>query len=404
MISEGTNTLQDRDSKLPAPRIKSVASKWMPIASPNRPLNLISGETLSEASLCFETYGNLNRKRDNAILLFHALTGSQHAARFNPAVEGVGDLWTKDCQTGWWDRFIGPGRALDTDNYFIICANYLGGCYGSTGPTSVNPETSEPYGSRFPRIGFSDIVDSQIRLLENLGIGKLHAVVGSSTGGLLSLNLAVRYAQRVRNVIPIATGLETTPLQKIQIFEQIYAIETDTNFAGGNYYQGNRPSSGMAHARIISHKTFIATDIIEKRVKPNDHNSAQSLGWYRFNHPLESYMLHQGQKFARRFDANSYLRILDAWSSFNLLFELNANDYGELLSRCGNQRHLVFSIDSDSCFPPVEQERLEKQLKQANVPVAHIPVRSEKGHDSFLLEPELYAPHIRHTLDAANLF
>jgi len=378
-----------------------TASRRLTIGSATSPLILRSGETLLEASLSYETYGKLNHRRDNAILLFHALTGSQHAAGFNPAVEGVGELWTKDCQTGWWDRFIGPGKALDTDKFFIVCANYLGGCYGSTGPASLNPHTSAPYGPLFPRIGFSDIVDSQVKLLDHLGIETALGVMGSSTGGQLALNFALRYPDRVRVVIPIAAGLETTPLQKILILEQIYAIETDGNFAGGNYYQGDRPSLGMAHARIISHKTFIAADIIDKRVQPNDHNSAQSLepGWYRFNHPLESYMLHQGQKFARRFDANSYLRILDAWSSFNLLTDSDSPDYATLFGRCRNHRFLIFSIDSDACFPPVEQERLAQQLNKAKVPVTRITVHSEKGHDSFLLEPDLYSPHIRSALD-----
>ncbi len=397
-----TGTLRDRAHSFPLLGNGRTASRWLTIGNAASPLVLKSGETLLEASLCYETYGRLNHRRDNAILLFHALTGSQHAAGINSAVEGVGDLWTKDCQTGWWDGFIGPGKALDTDKFFIVCANYLGGCYGSTGPTSLNPQTSTSYGPLFPRISFSDIVDSQMKLLDHLGIKTAHATIGSSTGGQLALNFAARYPQRVRIVIPVATGMETTPLQKIQIFEQIYAIETDANFAGGNYYQGERPVSGMAHARIISHKTFIATDTLENRVHPNDHNSVQSLGWYRFNHPLESYMLHQGQKFARRFDANSYLRILDAWSSFNLLADSKANDYGELFSRCRNQRHLIFSIDSDACFHPIEQERLKYQLKQEKVPATLVTVHSEKGHDSFLLEPDLYSPHIRQALEASD--
>ena len=398
MISERTETLSNGKASISVSSNGRATTRWASIAKASNPLLLKSGESLLEASLSYETYGHLNQRRDNAILLFHALTGSQHAAGFNPAIEGVGDLWTKDCQTGWWDRFIGPGKALDTDQYFVICANYLGGCYGSTGPASIDPQTAVPYGPLFPRISFSDIVDSQVKLLDDLGIETAHAVLGSSTGGQLSLDFAVRYPERVRNVILLATGLETTPRQKILIFEQIYAIEKDANFQGGHYIGKDTPDSGMAHARIISHKTFVAPDLLETRVESNAPNAKKSFGWYRFNHDLEAYMLHQGDKFARRFDANAYLRILDAWSSFNFLADTGTNDYAELFSRCRNQRHLIFSIDSDSCYFPKEQKRLEAQLMKAKVPTTRITVHSEKGHDSFLLEPNLYSPHIRHAL------
>ncbi len=387
-----------RRSRFPASVNGRTESKYLTISDADRPLELSSGGSLPEATLSYETYGKLNPTRDNAVLLFHALTGSQHAAGFNPAVEGVGDLWSKDCHEGWWNRFIGPGKALDTDQYLVICANYVGGCYGSTGPASIDPRTSLPYGPIFPRISFSDIVDSQIRLLDHLGIETAHAVIGSSTGGQLSLNFAVRYPDRVKNVVLIATGMETTPRQKILIFEQIYAVENDHNFQGGNYFGKNTPDSGMAHARIISHKTFVAPDLLETRVNPDSPHAEKSFGWYQFNHDLEAYMLHQGEKFARRFDANSYLRILDAWSSFNLLAETGTSDYTELFSRCRGQRHLIFSIDSDSCYFPEEQKRIESELKKARVPTTRITVHSEKGHDSFLLEPEFYSPHIRYAL------
>ena len=187
----------------------------------NQPFDLESGEVLDIVTLAYETYGTLNAERSNAILVFHALTGSQHAAGVNLTVPGVEPLWTDECVTGWWDDFIGPGKALDTDLYFVICINYLGSCYGSTGPRSLNPKTGKSYGSRFPKISAEDIVRSQLCLLEHLGIHCLHAAVGGSLGGMLAILLAARFPDRVKRVIPLASGFETTVIQRVQNFEQI---------------------------------------------------------------------------------------------------------------------------------------------------------------------------------------
>ena len=221
------------------------------------PLVLDGGITLPGFTLAYEQYGQLDVDRNNAILVFHALTGSQHAAGITESVAGVGDRWTAECQTGWWDGFIGPGRALDTDRFAVICVNYLGGCYGSTGPTTENPETRLPYGGSFPAVSVDDIVNSQLRLLDELGIEKLHAVTGASLGALMCLSLATRFPDRVDLVIPIAGGLEVTALQFIHNFEQINAIVNDPNFRGGDYYDGTRPDRGLALARMIGHKTFV---------------------------------------------------------------------------------------------------------------------------------------------------
>ena len=174
------------------------------------PFVLRTEESLPEFTLAYETYGTLNEDASNAILLFHALTGSQHAAGLNTSVAGVGDRWTSECHVGWWDLFIGPRRALDTDKYFVICANFLGGCYGSTGPSSINPLTGKTYGGKFPTLRFADIVDAQLLLVDHLGITKLHAVVGSSVGGIMALSLATRYPDRVKNIISIGSGYPTT--------------------------------------------------------------------------------------------------------------------------------------------------------------------------------------------------
>jgi len=317
----------------------------------------------------------------------------------NKSVPGLDGRWTEELHEGWWDSFIGPGKALDTRKFFVICANYLGGCYGSTGPASINPETGRRWGPDFPVLRISDIVDSQIRLLDHLGIKTLHAVTGASIGGLLSLSLSTRYPGRVRVVIPIGTGVETTVVQRIMNFEQITAIESDPNFNAGDYYDGQPPHTGLALARRIAHKTFISPEALRERARGEVVSPAPPYGWYEMNHPVESYMLHQGEKFVHRFDANTCLRILDAWQWFDLLREGGTRDFAGLFKRSRSQEYLVFSIDSDFAFPKKEQERLVHLLKKAGIPVTWITVHSDKGHDSFLLEPKLYAPHIRQALE-----
>jgi homoserine O-acetyltransferase len=381
--------------------IGKVRTRFFEFKNSRKPLRLRCGVSLPRFTLAYETYGRLNAARSNAVLLFHAMTGSQHAAGLNTNVPGLDGRWTDELHEGWWEGFIGPGQALDTRKLFVICVNYLGGCYGSTGPASLNPSTGKPWGPDFPVLRISDIVDSQIRLLDHLGIKTLHAVIGASIGGFLSLSLATRYPERVRVVIPIGTGVETTVFQRILNFEQITAIESDPHFKGGNYYGGSPPNTGLALARRIAHKTFISPEALRERARGEVVSTAPPFGWYEMNNPVESYMLHQGEKFVHRFDANSCLRILDAWQWFDLLAEADAPDFGALFARITGQEYLVFSIDSDFAFPRQEQGRLVHLLKKSHVPITWITVHSDKGHDSFLLEPKLYAPHITQAL--ANL-
>ena len=363
-------------------------------------LVLNSGQTLPEMRLAYEMYGQLNEAKDNVVLLFHALSGSQHATGTNITSPEVGDRWTSECHEGWWSEFVGPGLAVNTDKFCVICVNYLGGCYGSSGPASIDPRTQKPYGASFPQVSASDIVDSQMALLNHLGIDRLHAVIGNSVGGMLALNLAVRYPERVTIVVPVATAINVSQLQRIMVLEQIVAVENDLNFRGGDYYDGQPPNRGLALARMISHKTFISLRTIERRAQRNvvrqDHDQ---LAWYHVETPLESYMLHQGNKFVNRFDANTYLRILDVWQKFDLLKQTGAESHLAMFERCKHQKYLVFSISSDVCFYPDQQRELVSLLKQAEVPNMYLTVHSEKGHDSFLLEPELYTPHLHYTLN-----
>jgi homoserine O-acetyltransferase/O-succinyltransferase len=354
------------------------------------------GRALSGVRIAYETWGTLNADCSNAILLYHALSGSHHALGYNASIDGVGEYWQPEMHDGWWEEMIGPGKALDTNQYFIICSNYLGGCYGSTGPSSINPLTQEPWGADFPRISAADQVAASSQLLNYLKIEKLVAVMGPSVGGLLALTFATTFPQRVKKVISIAAGFKTTVLNRLILFEQALAIENDPNFQGGNYYADGPPTYGLALARMISHKTFVHLDAIEKRARQDIVQDNDSLSWFRVQDQVQSYMLHQGKKFVRRFDANTYLRIIDMWSCYDAVHEAKASSPRELLQRCADagQQWLVFSIDSDFCFYPEEQADLTLHLERADIPSTQITVHSDKGHDSFLLEPHLYSPHI----------
>lgn len=376
-----------------------VETRFFTFGDRANPFVFRTGERLASVTLAYETYGKLSRRKDNAILVFHALSGSQHAAGVNTRVTGVDGLWTEELHLGWWDDFIGPGKAFDTDRYFVICANYVGGCYGSSGPVSKNPATGRPYGRAFPTVMFSDVVASQMKLLDHLGIQRLHAVVGGSLGGLCAANLAVRYPDRVGIVVAVASGIETSILQRIYNYEQICAIEEDKHFNGGHYYGRAHPDRGLALARMISHKTFVSLEMMADRarrevVRPEEDKDK----WYWLSHPVESYLRNQGFKFVKRFDANTYLRIIDAWQRFDLLKDTGKATYEEVFAACRHQRHLVFTIEHDTCFAPAQQEQQCRVLRKAHVPYQHITVHSDKGHDSFLLEPDLYTPHIAYFL------
>ncbi len=383
--------------------IGPIKTLFQTIATPEDPFLFRDGAQLDHVEVAYETYGTLNEEKTNAILLFHAFSGSQHAAGFNPAVKG-NEFWTSECEHGWWDLFIGPGKALDTEKYFIICANYLGGCYGTTGPSSINPATGQRYGSTFPSVTVQDVVRTQARLLDALGIEQLIAVVGPSTGGLSCVTFATLFPDRVRVVIPIATGVRTTVLNRIILLEQILAIENDPKFQAGEYYESGPPETGLGLARMISHKTFVHLNAIERRASKDVVQPGGRFSWYRAHDHVESYMLHQGKKFTDRFDANTYLRICEMWSRFDPVKESEAANPLDLFQRSQEAGHqyLVFSIDEDYCFYPEEQAALVKLLKEADVSHLFLTVHSEKGHDSFLLEPELYTPHIQVMLQNAS--
>lgn len=385
-----------------APRMPAatVSTRFFEFGSTDDPVVLREGGRLPGVRLAYQTWGELDAGRTNAILVFHALSGSQHLAGYNPEVPGVGRLWNDEMHRGWWDDFVGPGKAIDTDRFCVVAMNLLGGCYGSTGPAAVNPATGKPWGSAFPHVSAADQVTLAAHLLDHLGIGCLHAVAGPSIGGLLAVTFATRMPERTRRVLSIAAGYKTTVLNRLILFEQILAIENDPYFNGGDYYDSPGPLYGLALARMISHKTFVHLDAIERRARQDVVQPEDVLSWYRVRDQVQSYMLHQGMKFVQRFDANTYLRISDMWSRYHAVREGDAEGPGQLFARSREAGHrwLVFSVDSDFCFYPEEQAELVKHLEHARVDVMHITVHSDKGHDSFLLEPMLYTPHIAYLM------
>lgn len=381
--------------------VGEVETQFLRIGSPGHPFVLESGEALPEVTLAYETYGTLSEGRDNAILVFHALSGSAHAAGLNARGPGSA-LWTDECHVGWWDGFVGPGKCIDTDRYFVICANYLGSCYGSTGPASTDPRTGRPYGSTFPDVTVGDIVRSQVHLLDHLGVDKLLAVMGGSMGGLMAQDLAARFPERVDLVVPICSGLRVPILTRLLIFEQIFALQEDPSFHRGDYYdKPDKPLQGLVLARMISHKTFVHLEVMEERARGLIVQADSDLKGYRMRHRIESYILHQGKKFAKRFDANSYVKILTAWQTFDMAKQHGQGDRQAAYQRSADAGHhyLIFTVDSDVCFWPEEQAEIVDVLKSLGIDHHYFTVHSDKGHDSFLIEPDLYGPFFSSTLD-----
>lgn len=350
-----------------------------------------SGETLPDIQLAYETYGTLNEDKSNAILLFHALTGSHHAHGYNDNLPEAGTFWQPENHQGWWDRMIGPGKPLDTERFFIICANYLGSCYGSSGPTQTAPD-GEPWGSRFPLTDGNDQARAQIQLLDHFGIERF-AIVAPSLGGMLALTLAALYPERVRSMVIIGAAHRPAINHKLEFFEQVLAIELDPAYRAGRYPLSDPPNRGLALARIISHKLFVYQDGLEKRARKGICDSKGMLTWYQPSRNTESYMLHQGTKFAKRFDANAYIRIVNLWAGYDLPSFTGMADTDEVfrLYARHNIRFLLFSIDTDYCFTADAIEEFHQELTRNGVSSVHTRIQSEKGHDSFLLEPDLYA-------------
>lgn len=334
------------------------------------------GRSLGPITLAYETYGELSAAKDNAVLILHALSGNAHAAGYNQPGER---------QPGWWDIMIGPGKAFDTREYFVICSNVIGGCKGSTGPSSVNPQTGRPYALTFPIVTIHDMVNTQNVLIDHLGIEQLLCVVGGSMGGMQVLQWVVSYPDRVRLAIPIAT---TSKLSAQAIaFDEVgrQAIQSDPHWKGGDYYGKPLPRRGLAIARMIGHITYLS----ERSMHQKFGRKLQDKTEYGYNFladfQVESYLQYKGDNFVSRFDANSYLYISKAMDYFDL-----AQPYGTLERALGGvkAKFLVISFSSDWLFPSYQSKEIVSALRRVGAQAIYTEIQTDYGHDAFLLESE----------------
>ena len=370
------------------PTIRRVS--WR-VSAQAKPLQLDSGGALVDFQIAYQTYGTLNADRSNAILVCHALTGDQHVASTNP-VTG---------KPGWWSEMVGSGKPIDTDRYFVICSNVVGGCMGTTGPASTNPATDRVYGLDLPVITVRDMVRAQAMLLDHLGIETLFSVAGGSLGGMQVLQWAAAYPERVFSALPLATGARHSS-QNIAFHEVgRQAVMADPDWRGGRYFEaGVSPRKGLAVARMAAHITYLSEEALHRKFGRNLQDRDKPTFGFDADFQIESYLRYQGTAFVDRFDANSYLYMTRAMDYFDL-----AADYGGRLANAflgTKTRFCVASFTSDWLFPTIENKAVVRALNAAGASVSFVEIETDRGHDAFLLdEPELFAT-VRGFLSAAG--
>ena len=361
-----------------------VKTEYFTFAKHPHELKLVSGKALGPITLAYETYGKLNKDKSNAILVEHALSGDAHAAGFH---EG-------DKNPGWWDAMIGPDKAFDTNKYFVICSNVIGGCKGSTGPASINPKTEKPYALDFPIITIKDMVIAQAHLVDHLGIKKLLCVTGGSMGGMQALQWVALYPERVRSAIPIATAIKHSPQQIA--FDEVgrQAVMADPAWQGGNYYdKAETPEKGLAVARMIGHITYMSDKSMEekfsRRLKDKDYTFS-----FTADFEVEGYLRYRGDNFVKRFDANSYLYITKAMDYFDL------SETGLMTEgKHSDIRFLIIAFKSDWLYPPYQSQEIARQLKIRGQDATYCEINASYGHDSFLVETGEETRLVKHFLN-----
>jgi len=354
-----------------------VDKQYFTFAEPPHTMTLENGAGLGPITIAYETWGRLSAARDNTVLIAHAFSGDSHAAGFYRDDDG-------DAKPGWWDSMIGPGKGIDTDKYFVICANVLGGCAGTTGPSSINPETGKPYGLDFPMMTIGDIIESQKILLEHLGINSLHSVIGGSVGGMQVLEWCVRYPNMVRSAVPIATTMRHSALAIA--FNEVarQAIMVDPKWNKGNYYDGEKPDLGLSVARMIGHVTYLSDEAMRRKFGRKLQNKAKFSFGFDVDFMIESYLRYQGSKFVKRFDANSVLYITKAADYFDLVDR--QPPARSIQNICGEAvKFLVISYTSDWLYPTYQAKELIQTLKRADLDVSFCEIEADCGHDAFLI-------------------
>jgi homoserine O-acetyltransferase len=355
-----------------------VEKKFFTFAEQPNEMILESGERLGPVTIAYETCGELNQNKNNAILICHALSGDSHVA---------GYYKEDDQQPGWWDIMVGPGKGIDTDKYFVICSNILGSCKGSTGPCTYNPKTVEPFGINFPVVTIGDMVKAQKVLLDHLGIKKILSIIGGSIGGMQVLEWCVRYPEMVVSAIPLAT---TTRHSALAIaFNEVarQAIMVDPNWNNGNYYSGPEPDLGLAVARMIGHITYLSDESMRLKFGRQLQDKIDISYNFDADFQVESYLRYQGAKFVQRFDANSFLYITKA-SDYYDLEKLHGNGSAVDAFSKARAKFLVVSFTSDWLYPTYQSKAMVQAMKKNGLDVSFCEIEAEWGHDAFLLPSE----------------
>ena len=364
-----------------------VETQYVTFSDPADALLLDSGATLGPITLAYEAYGTLNADASNALLITHALSGDAHAAGYHVS---------SDRKPGWWDTMVGPGKAFNTDKYFVICSNVIGGCQGSTGPSSVNPATGKPFALDFPIITIGDMVKAQRMLVRYLGIRKLFAVVGGSMGGMQVLEWTTRYPEEVGAALCIASTHYSGAQQIAWDAVGRHAIEADSTFNGGQYYDGPHPEKGLAIARMLAHITYLSEESMKNKFGRTLRNADALSFDFDSEFSVETYLDYQGEQFVNRFDANSYLYITKAMDYFDL-----SAQYGSLDAAIARikARMLVLSYTSDWLYPPYQSQQIVSALARQKKDVTYCNIESQYGHDAFLLEVDVMRKIISGFLD-----
>jgi homoserine O-acetyltransferase len=360
-------------------------SKRLELVAPgDAPLQLEAGGRLANVVVEYETYGTLNAARDNVVLITHALSGDAHVAGWDRLAGPDHRPW-RTRAPGWWDAVVGPGKAIDTNHFFVVCANVPGSCYGTTGPASVNPQTGQAYGLDFPLVTVGDWVTVQARLLDALGVGRLHAVVGGSLGGQQALEWSLRYPDRVARAIVLAAAPRLSAQGLAYNAVARASIMGDPNFRDGNYYGQSRPDAGLAVARMLAHVTYLSDRGMHEKFGRRLRNKLKPDFSFGVEFEVESYLQYQAKTFIERFDANSYLYVTRAMDYYDAAEQWGGGDLTEACRRIRG-RVMVVSFSTDTLYPPEHCREFAEGLCRAGKTVTYVDVPSPFGHDAFLVE------------------
>jgi len=364
-----------------------TSARTIQLYSADAPIELELGGTLGPVDVEYETYGAPSDRKDNVVFIAHALSGDAHVAGWDRDTAKNGRVW-RQRKPGWWDAIVGPGKAIDTNRYFVICPNVLGSCYGTTSPTSLDPKTGKPYGLGFPMVTVGDWVKVHARLLDALGIDRVHTVVGGSLGGQQALEMALAYPDRVERAVVLASSARLSAQGLAFNAVARYCILNDPNFANGDYYdKGNGPDAGLAAARMLAHITYLSDEGMHEKFGRRLQAKGEQKAGFGIEFAVESYLDYQGRAFVERFDANSYLYVTRAMDYYDAAASWGGGNLVEACRRV-RARTLVVSFDSDWLYTPTDCKDLALALAKTGVRVTYADVPSRFGHDSFLVETQ----------------